>query len=295
MASLHEREGLKRTSFLIVLVLLLQLHCRGVESVKVPALFVFGDSTVDPGNNNYLSTPFKSNHSPYGRDFINHKPSGRFSNGKLVTDFIAEGLGLKETVPAYLDQALTTRDLITGVSFASASSGYDDLTAQASSALPLRGQLQLFKKYRKRLGEMVGEREASNIIRQGLYLCSTGTNDLTIGMALRARQFGRLEQYQDFLLQAAHKFIQELYSAGARKVAFVGVPAVGCLPVERAAERFIIKKNECADEPNQAAISFNEKLILMVPRLRSLLPQLKLQYVDIYNISSDVVHNPNKY
>lgn len=51
------------------------------------AMFVFGDSTVDPGNNNYLQTPFKSNFPPYGQDFVNHIPTGRFSNGRLVTDF----------------------------------------------------------------------------------------------------------------------------------------------------------------------------------------------------------------
>lgn len=55
---------------------------------KVSALYVFGDSTVDPGNNNYISTPFKSNFEPYGRDFANQVPTGRFTNGKLGTDFI---------------------------------------------------------------------------------------------------------------------------------------------------------------------------------------------------------------
>ena len=41
----------------------------------------------------------------------------------------AEALGLKETVPPYLDPALSNQDIVTGVSFASAGSGYDNLTA----------------------------------------------------------------------------------------------------------------------------------------------------------------------
>lgn len=53
----------------------------------ISALFVFGDSTVDSGNNNYISTVIKCNFPPYGRDFLNHIPSGRFTNGRLVTDF----------------------------------------------------------------------------------------------------------------------------------------------------------------------------------------------------------------
>lgn len=53
----------------------------------VPAIITFGDSAVDVGNNNYLPTLFKANYPPYGRDFINHQPTGRFCNGKLATDF----------------------------------------------------------------------------------------------------------------------------------------------------------------------------------------------------------------
>lgn len=53
----------------------------------VPALIIFGDSVVDVGNNNNLNTVVKANFPPYGRDFVNHRPTGRFCNGKLATDF----------------------------------------------------------------------------------------------------------------------------------------------------------------------------------------------------------------
>ncbi|KAG1354155.1 putative GDSL esterase/lipase EXL3 [Cocos nucifera] len=54
----------------------------------VPAVIVFGDSIVDPGNNNVIKTIVKCNFPPYGVDFIGHMPTGRFSNGKIPTDFI---------------------------------------------------------------------------------------------------------------------------------------------------------------------------------------------------------------
>ena len=56
-------------------------------SERVPALFVFGDSLVDVGNNNFLSSIAKSNYFPYGIDF-NMQPTGRFSNGKTFVDII---------------------------------------------------------------------------------------------------------------------------------------------------------------------------------------------------------------
>lgn len=57
------------------------------SSPVVPAIIAFGDSALDVGNNNYLPTHFKANYPPYGRDFISRQPTGRFSNGKLVSDF----------------------------------------------------------------------------------------------------------------------------------------------------------------------------------------------------------------
>lgn len=63
-----------------------------LNNKKVSGFYVFGDSTVDPGNNNYIHTPFRSNFPPYGRDFANHVPTGRFTNGKLVTDYVGNYL-----------------------------------------------------------------------------------------------------------------------------------------------------------------------------------------------------------
>lgn len=70
------------------LVLAVTCYAQDTNSTTlVPAIMTFGDSSVDVGNNNYLPTIFKANFPPYGRDFVNHEPTGRFCNGKLVTDF----------------------------------------------------------------------------------------------------------------------------------------------------------------------------------------------------------------
>jgi hypothetical protein len=42
--------------------------------------------------------------------------------------FSAKELGIKDTLPAYLDPAVLPQDLITGVTFASSGSGFDPLT-----------------------------------------------------------------------------------------------------------------------------------------------------------------------
>jgi hypothetical protein len=54
----------------------------------VPALFVIGDSTADVGTNNYLGTLARADREPYGRDFDTHRPTGRFSNGRIPVDYL---------------------------------------------------------------------------------------------------------------------------------------------------------------------------------------------------------------
>jgi hypothetical protein len=53
------------------------------------ALFIFGDSFFDAGNNNYIntSTDYQYNVWPYGETFFKY-PTGRPSDGRLIPDFI---------------------------------------------------------------------------------------------------------------------------------------------------------------------------------------------------------------
>jgi hypothetical protein len=52
---------------------------------RAPALFVFGDSLIDSGNNNNLASLAKANYFPYGIDFAGG-PTGRFCNGYTIVD-----------------------------------------------------------------------------------------------------------------------------------------------------------------------------------------------------------------
>ena len=55
------------------------------------AMYVFGDSTLDVGNNNYLpgaDVP-RANKPYYGVDFPGF-PTGRFSNGGNTADFVGK-------------------------------------------------------------------------------------------------------------------------------------------------------------------------------------------------------------
>jgi len=63
-----------------------KLHTRP-STPLAPALYVFGDSLVDNGNNNWLPTVARANYPPYGLDFPGGV-AGRFTNGRTIVDFI---------------------------------------------------------------------------------------------------------------------------------------------------------------------------------------------------------------
>ncbi|XP_048623657.1 GDSL esterase/lipase At3g43550-like [Brassica napus] len=85
---------------------------------------------MDTGNNNGLHTILKCNFPPYGKDFPGGYATGRFSDGRVPSDLIAEKLGLTKTLPAYMSPNLKPEDLLQGVTFASGGTGYDPLTAK---------------------------------------------------------------------------------------------------------------------------------------------------------------------
>ena len=59
-------------------------------AASVPAVYVFGDSLADVGNNNHLLTVLKADFSHNGMDYPGGVATGRFSNGKNSADFLGE-------------------------------------------------------------------------------------------------------------------------------------------------------------------------------------------------------------
>lgn len=84
-----------------LVVVLISTTCEADQS-KLPkkklvaSLFIFGDSILDAGNNNYINTTTldQANFWPYGETFFKY-PTGRFSDGRLVSDFMGEVLILQ--------------------------------------------------------------------------------------------------------------------------------------------------------------------------------------------------------
>ncbi|PPD93653.1 hypothetical protein GOBAR_DD09402 [Gossypium barbadense] len=261
----------------------------------VPAIIVFGDSTVDPGNNNQVSTVLKSNFEPYGRDYYGGQPTGRFSNGRIATDFISEALRIKPAIPAYLDPKYDIEDFATGVSFASAGTGYDNATSDVLSVIPFWKELEYYKEYQNKLRKHLGKDEANQRFSESLHLISIGTNDFLENYYIfptRSSEYS-VDEYQSFLIGIASNFIRELYKLGARKVVIGGLPPMGCLPLERTTNMFF--GSDCIDEYNDVAKDFNKKLQGAVTELKQELGGIHLVMSSPYDKLMEMIRNPSHF
>ncbi|XP_071723892.1 GDSL esterase/lipase APG-like [Rutidosis leptorrhynchoides] len=265
------------------------------QDTLVPAIITFGDSAVDVGNNDYLPTLFKANYPPYGRDFVNHKATGRFCNGKLATDITAETLGFKTYAPAYLSPEASGKNLLIGANFASAASGYDEKAAYLNHAITLTQQLAYFKEYKSKLAKVAGSKKADSIIEGALYLLSAGNSDFLQNYYVNPliNKVYTPDQYGSYLVSSFKSFVKTLYGMGARRLGVTSLPPLGCLPAARTI--FGYHENGCVSNINTDAQQFNKKINAAAKSLQKQLPGLKLVIFDIFKPLYDVIQSPSKY
>ncbi|ONI01015.1 hypothetical protein PRUPE_6G116500 [Prunus persica] len=279
-------------SFLASFSLLIMVLSLAHGQPLVPALFLFGDSVVDAGNNNNVKTIIKANFPPYGRDFSNHKPTGRFCNGKLASDFTAENLGFTSYPPAYLSKEAAGKNLLIGANFASAGSGYYDSTAKLYHTISLNQQLENYKEYQNKVVGIAGKANLTSIISGAVYLVSAGSSDFVQNYYINPLLYKvyTANQFSDILIQSYAKFIQNLYVLGARKIGVTTLPPLGCLPA--AITIFGADSNECLAKFNKDAVSFNNKLNATSQSLQKQLSGLTLVIFDIYQPLYNLVTKP---
>ncbi|CAI0435136.1 unnamed protein product [Linum tenue] len=272
------------------------LFCAGVDSGESnpAAVYAFGDSIMDTGNNDYILTRARCDYPPYGRNFPGGKPTGRFSDGKIIPDLIVENLGIKDLLSPYLDPNLGPEDLMTGVAFASGGCGFDPETIRSMMALSIPTQLILFQEYKDKLKANIGEQRSDDIINRSLYLLSSGNNDIGSTYFLTNRHLEYdMTSYAAFLAIQASEFLVELYKLGARKIGVFSTLVPGCVPQGRTVGGG--GERECAEDFNELARLYNGKLIYEIEYLNDHLPGLKIVFVDLYGPLVGIIQDPQRY
>ncbi|KAK2970479.1 hypothetical protein RJ640_023662 [Escallonia rubra] len=251
----------------------------GHDSKHVP-LFIFGDSFFDAGNNNYINTSARANFWPYGETFFKY-PTGRFCDGRLIPDFIAEYAKLP-LIPPYLQPG--NHQFGYGANFASAGAGALDET-HPGRVINLNTQLTYFKDVEKQLTQKLGDEEATQLLSEAVYLFSIGNNDY----GSLVNYSGSHDEYVGMVIGNMTIVIKEVYRQGGRNFGILGVDAVGCVPALRNANGY------CMEELATLVKLHNEALHKILHKLEKQLKGFTYSYFDFYTVSLDMIDNPFKY
>ncbi|ERN06369.1 GDSL esterase/lipase 5 [Amborella trichopoda] len=278
--------GLKCECGLLIYVLVVM--GREIVNGERVKLFVLGDSLVDCGTNNYInsSKEHRANYFPYGLNAFSGHPTGRFSDGKVTPDFIAELANLP-LIPPYLQ---SNADHSYGANFASGGAGVLSDTNQGEvvdMGMQVAQLSELKYEFKRKFGHFKAHQEFS----QAVYCISIGLNDYKV---LFNDYEGQISQNKDefvkFVIGKLSSHIQGLYNNGARKFLNVGLKDLGCTPHMRAHG-----KGECLHEATYLSASHNAAAENLLISLESKLAGFKYIFFDYFKFLRTRIEEPHKY
>ncbi|CAN1847273.1 GDSL esterase/lipase At5g45670 [Linum perenne] len=252
---------------------------------QVPCFFIYGDSLNDCGNNNDLDTVAKANYKPYGVDYPGG-PTGRFTNGRTIVDFLAEDLGFDKPISSFA--SAKGDDILRGVNYASGSAGIlDDSGSRLGRNVPLGKQVENHKATFSKIVSMKGNNEsAMEHLNTCLYYMGIGSNDY-LNNYFVPNQYDSSKRftpigYGAHLMSVYNQNIRTLYQLGARKFVVVGLGKIGCVPYTM--NLFGTNGTRCIESSNLAAKIFNKELQRLVVRLNIEIKDAKFIYVNTYGM-----------
>ncbi|KAJ4717684.1 GDSL esterase/lipase [Melia azedarach] len=292
-----------RSSFIIIIYclvsfpsLLIPINCYEYDHLSLPnrqeyGLFIFGDSLFDAGNNNYINTTtdFQANFWPYGESFFD-SPTGRFSDGRLIPDFIAEYANLP-LIPTFLPSN-KHRQFTYGVNFASGGAGALAATHQGY-VIDLKTQLNYFKIVDKKLKQKLGIAGAKTLLSKSVYLFSVGGNDYFTLFTANSSKIQSKNEYVGMVIGNLTTSIKEIYKKGGRKFGFANLLPLGCIP----GMKVLLPGNRgcCVEEAQELVRLHNKALSRLLQELETQLQGFRYANHDFYTSLSQRINNPSKY
>uniref|UniRef100_M8BU08 GDSL esterase/lipase n=1 Tax=Aegilops tauschii TaxID=37682 RepID=M8BU08_AEGTA len=293
------------------------------------SIFAFGDSFTDTGNNpivfgwyNVFDVVMRP---PYGMTSFGGHPTGRNCNGRLIIDFIAQGLGLP-LVPPYLSHKGSFQqgaNFAVGGATALNSSFFHIGDPPGASPFPLNTSLEVqlgwFEELKPSLCQT--DQECKDFFGRSLFFVGEfGINDYhysfgkksmqeirafvpdliqTISMGAEARPLDSSCcscHYCHFESAYMHRVIEH----GAKTLVVPGMIPSGCAPpilvaFEDADASEYDATTGCLKEPNEIVKLHNSLLRDAVQKLRAEHPDVTIIHTDLFNHVMEMVKAPEKF
>ncbi|GMI75052.1 hypothetical protein like AT3G26430 [Hibiscus trionum] len=269
-----EPHSFQRIIFSLILSLtLLPSPSSSSGPCSFPAIFNFGDSNSDTGG---LSAAFGQAPAPNGETYF-HTPAGRYSDGRLIIDFVAESFGLPH-LSAYLDSVGS--NFSHGANFATAGSTIrrQNTTIFQGGASPISLDVQLvqFSDFHRR--SQIFNKQGifdkllpkEDYFSKALYTFDIGQNDLTAGYKLNLT----MEQVKAYVPDVLRQFsdaVKRVYDLGGRTFWIHNTSPAGCLPY--VLDRFLTSSAR---------------------QIWKQLPLATITYVDVYSVKYTLVTQAKK-
>ncbi|KAF5750496.1 GDSL esterase/lipase [Tripterygium wilfordii] len=216
---------------------------RNLLSFRPNKLFVFGDSYADTGNNPISAS--SSWKTPYGVTFPG-KPSGRFSDGRVLTDYLARFMGVKSPIP-YRWRKVGYKQVKYGMNFANGGTGVFETIFPGPN---MTTQIDLFQQVIN-----VEKVYAQTDLQNSLALVTVAGNDYSTYLARN----GSIQGLQAFIPLVVNQLainLDRIHKIGIRKIALTGLQPLGCLPRSTVSSSF----QECNDSEN-ALVNLHNSLL----------------------------------
>nr|GMD50991.1 acetylajmalan esterase-like [Ipomoea batatas] len=278
--------GLPSLTF-ILCFLLVYAAASAVENQTIVcpfrSIYQFGASLSDTGNLirvGAIGPTLPAAHLPYGITFPG-RPTGRWSDGLLIVDFIAGAVGFPLLNP-YLDKNASFSN---GVNFAMAGSTALDIGFLAqkgvvvpSILVPLSGQINWFRTY---LSSAPSDRVKTSLF----FVGEIGRNDITYAL-VQGKTIQDVAAFVPDITTSIVNAVREVIQLGGRRIVVPGTFPLGCFPnlLSQLGTEDPEDYDElgCLRSINNLTVFRNNHLQQALASLRKEFPDAVILYADYY-------------
>ncbi|CAL9188106.1 unnamed protein product [Musa hybrid cultivar] len=265
------------------------------------AIFSFGDSLADTGNRLHSHRFDPVGRFPYGETFFHH-PTGRYSDGRVMLDFIAQAIGLPMVQP-YLAGTHDGEDFRYGANFAVGGATALDNEFFRSKGMEVswtNDSLSVQLEWFKHLLPSLCSTNCSDLMSESLFsVGEIGGNDYNHAF-FQGRGVDEIKTFVPGVVSAIGSAIEELIKLGARTMIVPGNFPIGCVAVYLT--MFQSDRREdyesgtgCIEWLNQFSMDHNRHLLDELSQLRRRYPQATIIYANYYEAAMAIFRSPQEY